>query len=388
MKRSDFYIKLTTALLFLAVLCFVVVLIYNATVKTYETTDAMRYSIEDTASTYGYIVRTEIILADTGNVVLPFVNEGEKVASGQVIAAEYMSSEALEVASEIRTLRLLIAGLEASDGDSSVETASLRSIIDLSRAVQQRDFSKLEELTLNVETYVFSAGSSLASDLPAMKRRLESLEARVSGVRSIDAPVSGTFSQVVDGFESVTPDALIDILPTGLDELFSSPSQVASGVKLVTEFKWYYAAIMRASDVSRLSEGSQATIQFSGAYRESIDMLVEHIGRRENDDCVVLFSSSRNLHEIVSHRELRADIVFSVVSGIRVPKEAIQLDDYGVIFIYLQTGVRAERVDVEILAESGDSYIVRDGVETGLPLRVGSTIIVRANGLFDGKIVG
>jgi hypothetical protein len=37
---------------------------------------------------------------------------------------------------------------------------------------------------------------------------------------------------------------------------------------------------------------------------------------------------------------------------------------------------------------TGDSYLVRDGAESGTPLRAGSTIIVKANDLYDGKVVG
>lgn len=102
--------------------------------------------------------------------------------------------------------------------------------------------------------------------------------------------------------------------------------------------------------------------------------------------CVVLFSSDRGVHDIASLRGLRADVVFDVISGIRVPKEAIHIED-GVTYVFLQTGVRAERVRVEILLESGDSYLVRDGAASGTPLRAGSTIIVRANNLYHGKIV-
>jgi multidrug efflux pump subunit AcrA (membrane-fusion protein) len=85
---------------------------------------------------------------------------------------------------------------------------------------------------------------------------------------------------------------------------------------------------------------------------------------------------------------LRADIVSNVITGIRVPKEALHLDDDLNTFIYLQTSGFAERVDVEVLRETGDSVLVRDGVASGTPLRVDSIIIVRANDLYHGKVVG
>ena len=388
MKRSDFYIKLTTAVLFIAVVCYIGIYIYNAALNTFETTTAISYTVEQTFPAQGYIVRTETVITDDGLVVLPIINDGEKVAAGQAIAVEYLSSAALETASEIRSLRLMIAQLETSGGSAAAEAARLKSVMDLSGAVQRGDFVRLDELSLSIETDIFTENSNAAVDLPAMKARLEALEAKTDGVRIIYAPVSGTFSQVIDGFELVTPDALYDILPADLSRLFSAPAKVSGSCKLVTEFKWYYAALMDAVDASHLSDGRQITVQFSGAYVASVDMTVEYVGKREDDKRVVLFSSTRSVHELAPLRQLQADVISGVVTGIRVPKDAIRLDDDGDTFVFVQTGVRAEQVAVEILVESGDSYLVRDGAESGSILRAGSTIIVKANNLFDGKVVG
>ena len=389
MKRSDFYIRLTTAVLFIAVVFYIGIYLYNSALTTYETTSAIRYTVEQTFPARGFIVRTETVLADSGFVVLPIVGEGEKVASGQAIAVEYTTTSALEMASEIRALRLMIAQLEASSSPASAEAARLKTVLDLSKAIQHGDFNKLDELSLTVESTIFSGNSTLVEDLPNMKARLETLEARAAGASTtIHARQSGTFSQVVDGFEYIKPSALEEISPSELMSLFDAPSRITGIGKLVTEFKWYYAAIMDADDAMRLAALRSITVQFSGAYVASLEMQIENVGSRDGDECVVLFSSDRSVHEIAPLRNLNADIVFSIVSGIRVPKEALHLDDDGKTFIYLQTGARAERVDVEILAETGDSYLVRDGAETGTPLRAGSTIIVKANNLFDGKIVG
>ena len=388
MKRTDFYIKLTTAVFFIAVLCYLGVYVFKAMLITYETTPAITYTIEQTIPTQGFIVRSESVLVDSGRVVLPIVSEGEKVASGQSVAVEYMSQEALETASEVRTLRLMIAQLETTGGEAAVEAARLESVMDLSKAVQLGDFSRIDELSLGIKAAIFSESGSPAADLPTMRARLAALESRVTGINTIKAPVSGVFSQVVDGFEHVKPEMLFDITPAELRDLFSVPLPVYGAGKLITDFKWYYAAIVDTADISHFMETQNVTIQFSGAYVTTMEMLVDHIGKKDNDECLVLLSSTRSLHDITPLRQLRAEIVMDVISGIRVPKEAIHLDDNNKTFVYLQTGIRAESVDVEILFESGDSYLVRDGAESGTPLRVGSTIIVKANGLFDGKIVG
>jgi multidrug efflux pump subunit AcrA (membrane-fusion protein) len=375
---------LTTGVLFLAVACYIGVYLYNALINTYVTTPAVSFSIEETLPAQGYIVRTEAVIAEDGIAVLPIVGEGEKVAAGQAIAIEYMNLRALELASEIRDIRMKLAQMESFGGIS--DSASFETVLGLSTLVHSRDLSRLDELLLDVEAYIFTDDSEIEVDLPTLQNRLAELERRSQGTRVINAQASGTFSHVVDGFEHIGPDVVRNISPTDLSAHFKTPYGISGTGKLVTEFKWYYAAIMEQEDAARLTAGRRIAVQFYGAYHAEVDMLVESIGRRESGQCVVLFSSDRGIHDVAPLRSMRADIVFSIVTGIRVPKEAIHLDD-DTTFIYLQTGVRAERVDVEILRVTGDSYLVRDGIETGSPLRVDSIIIVRANNLYHGKVV-
>jgi len=384
MKRSDFFIRLTTGVIFLAVACYVGVYLYNAFLNAYETTPAVRYSIGETLPSQGYIIRTETVLEDSSVAILPIVGEGEKVAAGQVIAVEYMSTDALEMAGEIRSLRLRIAQLESFRGND--DAASFDAILELSAAVNNSDFRRLDEITLNVETTIFST----ETDVSALRDRLESLESRNIGTRTIVAEMSGTFSNVVDGFEHIDTSSLYYMSPLELKDQLSTPLDTRGTGKLITDFKWYYAAIMEHDDAVQLSTGQTKTVQFYGAYNSEIDMVVESIGRREEGLSVVLFSSDRGLHEITPLRELRADILLGVVTGIRVPKEAIHLDRDLNTFVYIQTAGLAERVDVEILDPPGiigDSYLVRDGEETGSHLRVDSVIIVKARDLFPGKAV-
>ncbi|MCL2226028.1 MAG: hypothetical protein FWB97_00130 [Oscillospiraceae bacterium] len=390
MKRSDFFIRLTTGVLFLAVVSYIGIYIYNAVANTFVTTPAISYSIEETFPAEGFIIRTEAVLADfSGNTVLPIVGEGERVANGQAVAVEYLTREALEAAGEIRSLQMRIAQLEAAGSGRASDTARLESVMNLSWAVRNGDMSRLDEMALNIETLVFDIGGSSEAGLDTLRANLEALQRRNTGVRTLFAPFSGTFSQVVDGFEHVEPRTLNDISPTGLGELFESPSRVTGVGKLVTSFKWYFAAVMDAEDARRLRIGNQVTLQLSDAFHADKSMLVESISRRDDDGMsVVVFSSDRGIHDVVGLRRMSAEIVFDVISGIRVPKEALHLDDDGTLFIFLQTGARAERVNIEVIREYGDVFLVRDGIETGSPLRSGSTIIVRANNLYHGKVVG
>ena len=381
MKRSDFFIRLTTGVLFLAVAFYIGIYLYNALANTYETTRAIRYDVYGTISTQGFVVRTETVLDDLGTTVLPMVAEGERVAAGQAIAVELMSPEAIDVASEIRSLSMKIAQLDAAQGVN--DAAAFDAVLSLSAAVHTSDLRRLDEIALSVETGIFS----IEEDADALRSRLAELEGRSIGTRTVYAPVSGAFSQVVDGFEHIPPEILDNMVPSDLLAHFRTPVETHSAGKLITEHKWFFAAIMNHEDAILLTEGDYYNVHFLGAFQAEVNMLVESKGRREDDSSVVLFSSNRGVHEIAQLRLLRADIIIDLVSGIRVPKEAIHLDDDGTTFVFLQTSGFAERVVVERLRETDNYDLVRDGAESGTPLRVDSIIIVRANNLYHGKVV-
>ena len=391
MKQSGIYIKLITVVLLLAVLTYIGVIIYNSIANAYETTTAVSYVIDDTAMAQGYLIRYETVMTERGEAILPIAEDGQKVASGQPVAVQCMSSAAIETAGEVQTLKKRIARLESFGNEASSAAASMASVMELSKAVRRGDLRQLDELSFAVGTSVFSGSETASEELPALKARLEALELQTDGMTTILAPESGVFSQTVDGFEHIRPSGVMDITPSALNALFTAPSTVSgrSAVgKLITEFTWYFAAVIDASDASALQAGREVIIRFSGAYNTTVRMLIESINTREEGTCAVVFSCDRGIHEIASLRQLHAEVIFDSVSGLRVPKTAIQLDDDdGAAFVYLQTGVRAERVNVEILMEIGDSYLVRDGALAGTPLRDGSTIIVKANDLYDGKIV-
>ena len=388
MKRSDFYIKVITGVLFAAIAAYIGVYIYNSMINVFVTMPSVRYTVVEAAAAHGFAVRTETVLADSRGMTLPVVDDGVRVASGQAVAVEYLSRDALEIASELHATRLRIAQLESAFGGGVTVTGS-RSVVNLSRAIHTDRLHTLPELSLQIETYVFNTASP-EDELPRLRAQLAHLENALSGARTIYAPASGLFSQVIDGFEHIGPQDVRNLTPSRLSALFSSASGETGVGKLVTGNRWYFAAVMDTADAAALPLRRDTAVQFSGAYHASVNMRVESVGQSEDGKSVVIFSSNRNLHDIVPLRSLRAEIIFNEISGIRVPKEAMHLDENGTTFVFIQAGRRAERVNVNILMTAYDSYLVESivGLNRPDPLRPGATIIVRANNLVHGTIVG
>lgn len=393
MERSDSLIKFISFLVFIALLIYMGYALYLSRSNPLKTVLAVSMDLSEGIDTEGYAVREEQVLTAASGSVYVTAGEGEKVASGADVAVSYSGDAALERAESIRTLELQIEQIEAALSGKSINESARASILNLSEAVGKGDLSGLDAIILDINTYITGAGISdnaeeLTLTLNNLQTRLNSLVATRSGTTSITAPHSGTFSAHVDGFESISPEDFSNsTTPDELYKMFSKTSSVGNNVfgKLVSGIKWYYVTVMDKQSAAKLSSSSKVTVAFSRTYSSTITMNVVYLGAvDENGECVVVLSSSEYLQDIISVRDMTAKIIFSASSGIQIPKEAIHIDDEGTTYIYVLKGLQAQRVDVEILGETGNYYMVsKDDTD----LRIGDEIITKAATLYDGAVV-
>ncbi|MDR1217756.1 MAG: hypothetical protein LBJ99_04110 [Oscillospiraceae bacterium] len=389
MKRGDFFIKLVSAVLFLAVASYIGLYIYDAAKNPFQTVRAEFNVIESSARVRGYVVRQERVVQGPGGAVTPVADEGEKVSAGALVANGYSGAQALTQADEARALRMRIAQLEAApspqsaaDGSSPAFDAAAR----LSLAVQRRDFGQLEELCLTAESAIFAGTPESAATLPELRARLETLEASQTGVSRVYAPVSGVFSSVVDGFERIGPDSIgLMTTPDALSDMFSYAEPYSDAAcKLITGIRWYYVVSIDDAAARLLKTGQETQVSFTGSRRISFDMRVEEIRAAGG---IAVFSCGSGIGDVASLRYCEAEVTLGSVSGLYIPKQAIHLSDDGRTYVYVYTGGRAREESAEILGELDDMYVVRAGAPEGGPLREGAEIIVKANGLYDGKVI-
>jgi hypothetical protein len=394
MRRGDYFIRLVTAVLFLAVASYIGLYIYNAAKNPFQTVSAEAGEYSPSARARGYIIRSEQIMLGGGGAVTPAVGEGEKVAAGALVASGYSGQRAFAQADEVRALRLQIEQLESrgrseAEAAAGASTPALDAASALSLAVQMRAFDEIESLCLLVENVIFTEPSASADALPALRARLDALEAEQTGQSGVYAPESGVFSSSVDGFERVGPEAIGSMqTPSALDEMFSYADDASGAAgKLITGITWYYAAVIDGVAAQGLAEGRDIDIGFTGQRRITFAMRLEELYAPEDGQCVAVFSCRSGMDAIASMRYSEADVALGSVSGLIVPRQAIRLGDDGQTFVYVYSGGRARVERAEILGELDDVYIVRDGAREGSLLRAGAEIIVKANGLYDGKVM-
>ena len=383
MRRSNTLLKVVSALFLIAIICYIGFNLIRSGTDPLRTAPAVACTVEDGCEAVGYAVRTESVLCADGYVASD-LTDGEHVSYGQAVATRYGSEEALGLADEIRSLRLQISQIENS---LSGHSDAMTSVLALSRAVENHDLQRLDQVAMDVRASIFSRSTSgnPETELASLTVQLRSLLDQTSDADDVRVFTSGTFSSAVDGYEDIAPSDLDGLMPSGLEDLFSKPSvpQGAFG-KVITGTTWYFASRMNSADAERLTPGGTALVKFNKTFNAELTMDVVSVSEPSGGMRLVVFSSDRDLEKASGLRRLTADIVFAQESGLLVPKEAVHDDDG--TYIYILAGYQARRTDIEVVSDYDEEYCLVRPAENG-SLAANASVIVSARGLFDGKVV-
>ena len=381
------------------------------------TTLAYAYEVEEGVDLSGYVVRREQVLTDDTNGLLRLQRaEGERVSAGGVVATVYADQASLDRQNEIASLQTRIEQLryaqEASLGSEAslkLDAQIMQSILDYRGSLAadrlydaEKQGSELRALVLKRD-YTYSDSEDLSAQIGELQDQLKALRSQsASTVRKISAPVSGLYSAVVDGYEAVlTPDILAELTPSRLSGLQADGTVHSQVGKLILGDSWYYVAVMRTAEAEELAESGSLRLQFSKSVERELPVTVASIGPEENGRVVVAFEGRSYLAQLTLLRQQSAQVIRTTYSGIRVPKEALRASKTiqnkdgsrtveDMLGLYCIVGVEARFKPVEVLY-NGDGFLLVQPVETGSEstrLRAGDEVIIAANDLYDGKVVG
>ena len=417
MKQGNPLITLVILILAATVAIYFAAYIYNALDDPYRTTQVYAYTSYDSVTVEGLVVREARVLPAQPGILEITRAEGEKVGTGQEIALVYRDSQAQANQVQIEELEMEIELLEyAIDQGGDLDSAArldeeiLQAVVGLRASYALGDCTQLRDQVMNVKSSILKRGYTYGEGLtPAdLTARLRQLKEELTvltrqsarATTRVTAPEPGVFSSLVDGYESLlTPDTVLQLTPSALQELIDNPAGEESGAlgKLLTSNTWYFAANLPKQSAERLTEGKSATLRFSGELNREVEMTVEQIGPTEQNKTLVVFSSSRYLILTTLLRCQTVELIFDRWSGLRIPKQALHLEEVTrtddktgepvsvqILAVYALVNGHAELREVEIVHEGEDYYVVRS-VGTGPKvLRAEDTIITEATGLQDG----
>ena len=399
MKRTDRLSNFIALLLFLAFAIYAGAYAIRSLRDTTVTAEAVAADVTLGGPASGIVIREETVLTSAEKYIDVTARDGTKLAAGATLATAMRSEAGLERANRIHELELEVARMSAaldeldSAADLTTRDESLRAVVQkLSGAVARHELSALDSDSLNLRSLLFSnaaAGVSKA-ELRTLQRELDSLR----GSSSSDAVVltterSGVFSTLVDGYEALTPAELDALTPDGLETLTSYTPDKPAGAygKLVTSYRWYFAAAMSAADAEHLTVGKTATLNFGRYYGADISARVLSISEPADGNVAVVFRCDTALADTLAMRCVPANVVFATYSGIRVPAQAVQTDEKtGDTYVWCITAMQLERKDVTVLYADDDFAVIAES-NAADALRDGNTVVVSGKDLYEGKIM-
>ena len=409
MKSTSLSTKLITILLLLAVAAYFGVQGYRYATDPETTAIVYRYRSEQSIAVRGYVVRTEQIV-DCGETLIELKHsEGERVGAGDTVATVYRSADALKATQELETLRaqaeqLTYARSAANDAETALKLDSdiREQIIAVRAAFESGSYSALDTLGDRLRTtvlkreYAYSGSEDLSARLDELNAQIGALSAAVSGgTTRITAPVSGAYSAVADGYESVlTPEALETMTPSALAAV--TPQSVSTTVgKLCEGNKWYFAANVNEADAAAFREGQRLTLRMASGVDFDLPVTVTRVSDAENGKCLIVTESDQYLSYVTLLREQNAELILEEYEGLRIPKNALRVDENGESGVYCRVGRVAYFKPVRIVYQGSDYCLVEPGelsvtAESQIALytlRANDEVIISAGELYNGKVV-
>lgn len=380
-KKNNKFLKLLKKhkrkILMLALLCIVVYIIYVVVQLIKDPTDTVYVEmgqIQEEEMAVGYIIRDETVIKGDNykNGIEQIKTEGEKVAKGEAIFRYYSNNEQNLVEKIAELDEKIDEAMAESDNLPSADTRALEEQIDSKidqlyeesdlKVIQDRKQEILNNMTRKAKlTGELSPAGSYLQKL--IDERSEYEKQLNSGEEQLTATESGLVSYRVDGYEEIlTPDDFGKYTKEFLNDLNLKTGQIIptsneSG-KIIDNYYCYIVCVLD-SDYARESEvGDEVKLRLPSG--NEIEASIEY-KTIEDDDYIITLKIEKGVEELISYRKISFSIIWWSASGLKVPNQAIFIEEKNGNEISYVTRTRIgyeDKIIVKILKQNSRYAIV------------------------------
>lgn len=404
-KNKSWQAIITTVLAF-AVLFYVGYQAYRSIYSGIHTELAVMHSVYESIETEGLIYRTETLVpAVTQGEPYYTIDNGTRVAKSSVIASVYADAESGRIEQQIDEIESQIAAFKAIKADAesgrlSLDVINRQTADALLQLISTTEIGNLSD-TSGYDFTILSLLSKKALvtgktvDLPSKIEELEEKKAELKElyqkpISKIKAPVAGYFADRVDGYETtLSPKDLSQMTTTLLAETMNTPPEadISACGKIVSGYEWYMACTVPDSYYNVLSVGRSLSLRMSLVLDESVPVTVYACNKDNKGHMAVVFRCDRMSAELSTIRKESVEIQLVEHTGLKVPKDAIVVNEEQQAGVYIRSGnVVAFRKIEQQYSQPADYAICKIVNKEGY-LQMYDDIIVGGRDLYDGKII-
>ena len=383
---------------------------YDATHVEVETMTAVTSTVYETIEAKALVVRDEhTVSSNSGGVIVPSVQDGEKVKLGGNVAMLFSSEDnakAYSTSLDLHSQLDYYLELESKSAGIATDVASidkdiLSDINDYIRTVNSNSYSNLSDCSADLNDKLTRRQmiigktvdfSQIKSDIQAELNNINIDACKPTGY--VTADESGIFSSYTDGCESLfdydnIKELDINTLQGYIEKVSQQEKAQGSFGKLITSYEWYFCCVLDADDVKNISNGDRLNVTLKDS-DEIIKCTV--LSGADTDlgveETVLILKSSEMNSQITSMRLEDIEIRFDEYTGFKVPSSAVHIDDDGNKCVYALISNQVVERKSEIIYTTKDFVIFKNDPANSSSIRFYDQIITKGKDLHDGKVYG
>ncbi len=401
-------LAVVAVVLAIAMICYEIRMFAVSNTKTQAATSI---SYKNSVTVKMFAVRDEsLISSSSSNTYVPLLQDGERVAGGQAIAAQFAKSESANAYVELNRLKNELSRYESLNSQQNLIDLDMSKLnaqadtyfYDMLNNVRSGDLASLDSSAENFSDkltakYILKNGNiDFSEKITALKAQIASLSAQVGTVDYLKSDDTGYYVSTADGYENkldfskVTSLSCDDIKAAISSEPAAIPENTKG--KLIHGYTWYFVGVVSAADATKFDDGDLVTLRCDNVSHDGITAQITYRGPISGEEAVLVVESRIMDASIAQLRVEDVEIVISETDGIRVNKSAVRVVD-GIQGVYVLTGslVKFKRLDV---LYTGDDYVISRMItqdeydDQDRPyLKIYDEIILEGKDLKDGQLI-
>ena len=336
--------KIIAIISIIAVLIYVISAVYLLIVHPIDTYVVKEGSLSEEDETIGFIIRDEYVIKgeDYENGIYAIASEGQRVAVGESIFRYYSDSEK-EIKTQISGLNYKIQ--ELLEQEKTPPSADIKSI---ERQIEEKiqkintltNYQEIIENKKNIDNLItkkinFIGDVTENKEIKALVKERKTYEEQLkNGSEYQKAKISGIVSYRVDGLEeTLSIDKFDQITEKYLNDLDLKTGKIVStsneSGKVIDNFKTYVAITMNSKNAMDAKVGKKVKLRIlnSEEYNAKINQINEESGKR-----TIIFEMDKMTENLINHRKIVVDVIWSDETGLKVPKQAL-IQENGLYYV-------------------------------------------------------
>lgn len=369
-----------------------------------ETVTAAKVTINNSFTATGWIFRNEVIVQESETQTAKhIVSNGERVQQDAPLAIIYADEQALNTSKQLEAINNRISWLDAAlssanDGSDATKLDQLLilSFQQMSEQIKGGSSASIAATADSVRTLSLRRSaaeldiSAIATEKNNLLTQKESLTAELSGKnKEITAPVSGYFSEVLDGYEEKLSISALDELSLDTFHDLIKAEDITnknSLGKVMQGFSWYVAAEVPAQKIEELKIGQSMRINFTLASIEAPVIIHDIIKEKDSETALLILEGNEFNGELISIRSQPVELIIATYTGLQIPKEAARMEESQLGVLILSGSVPRFK-KITPIYEADTFYVIEQSATDVDSVVAQDEIIVKGKGLQNNMVV-